>query len=148
MALATRLVSTVNSDASVREGWPASMVLMPWLAVLAGGTVSDAVYEIMMEGQVGNPWQHCERGVPSTWEHAVWHCPAFADGKPPMPRDFLQKGLGWPTASQHLEQEDEAVLMQMVHGGWFCCKIAGVMPPEILTREWVAAPAISLIWHR
>ena len=139
MALATRLVSTVNSDASVREGWPASMVLMPWLAVLAGGAVSDAVYEIMTEGQEGNRWQHCERGVPSTWEHAVWRCPAFADGKTPD---------GWPTASQCLEQEDEAVLMQMVHGGWFCCKIAGVMPPEILTRKWVAAPAISLIWHR
>ena len=90
------------------------MVLMPWLAVLAGGAVSDAVYEIMTEGQVGNRCQQCERGVPFTWEHAVGRCPAFADGKPPIPPDLLQKGLGWPTASQRLEQEDEAVLMHMV----------------------------------
>ena len=67
------------------------------VAVLSGGAISDAVYEIMQGKQEATAYcWHCKSEQVSTWDHVVWFCGAFSQTRVPTPEDALQRRLGWP----------------------------------------------------
>lgn len=72
-------------------------------AVLTGAAVSAACFKAMRKEDIESHCVHCNDQVIPSWHHSCWECVTFADSRPAMPSDEVQKRLGWPrTQSQRL----------------------------------------------
>ena len=78
------------------------------VAVLTGAFVSPARYSVMQQGAVSNL---CHRGCGCVGHflHVAWECPLLNPLNLPVPRDDLQRYLGWPTS-----RSDVACLKHLV----------------------------------
>lgn len=76
-------------------------------AILTGGFVSPAAFDVMK-----NTNTPCRCGAFNSLDHMVWWCqqvPSPSE-RPPVPTDWLQRRLGWPSGSPY----DEATISWMV----------------------------------
>ena len=82
-------------------------------AILSGGFVSEAKLSVMR----GATLARCPCGQVNNLDHMIWDCQDVPDHSmcPPVPTDWLQRRLAWPSGSPH----DEATIAWMVHvRGW------------------------------
>ena len=56
------------------------------------------------------PCVWCSSGAVPSWHHLAWECEGFRSSRPRMPRDLLQKVLGWPVGN---ECNDNAILFHL-----------------------------------
>ena len=77
-------------------------------AILTGGFVSSAALDVMK-----NTNTPCSCGAFNSLDHMVWWCQHVPNPsrRPPVPGDWLQRRLGWPSGSPY----DEAIISWMVH---------------------------------
>ena len=68
--------------------------------VLVGASNSMAAYEAMITGSRPQ-WQSpfCLQDQVPSWEHLAWQCPAFLGSRPAIPRNSLQRRLGWAASN-------------------------------------------------
>lgn len=79
-------------------------------AILSGGFVSEAKFSVIKKE---SPVRCLVCNKVNDLDHMLWYCqnvPNF-DIRPPIPRDWLQRRLGWPAGCP----QDEATIAWMVH---------------------------------
>lgn len=78
-------------------------------AILTGGFVSPAAFHVMKRRNIAP----CSCGAFNSLDHMVWWCQQVpsVSRRPPIPNNWLQRRLGWPSGSPY----DEAIISWMVH---------------------------------
>ena len=97
-------------------------------ACLVRAGFSLAAFSKMREEQVDSICPFCEAPQTPHWDHLIWQCSAFAEGRPPMPAAgacTLQRRLGWPAhGASHVSAKEFLAFMASVrekvraHGGF------------------------------
>ena len=77
-------------------------------AIRTGGFVSAAAFDVMKGTS-----SRCSCGAFNSLDHMVWWCQhvPLPSQRPPVPTDWLQRRLGWPSGLPY----DEATISWMVH---------------------------------
>ena len=84
-------------------------------AVLGGGAVSDALYAVQLKQPLPQVCSWCHQDHVPGWDHLCWECDCqvFAQTRPAIPRDYLQRRLAWPQVVD--KDYDAAVIKHVVH---------------------------------
>ena len=96
-------------------------------AILTGGFASAAAFDVMKGTS-----SRCSCGACNSLDHMVWWCQhvPLPSQRPPVPTDWLQRRLGWPSGSPY----DEATISWMVHRGLLPTDISHLHNSEVIAQ--------------
>ena len=96
-------------------------------AIRTGGFVSAAAFDVMKGTS-----SRCSCGAFNSLDHMVWWCQhvPLPSQRPPVPTDWLQRRLGWPSGSPY----DEATISWMVHRGLLPTDISHLHNSEVIAQ--------------